>query len=166
MQQDVMKILIFEKQHLIASTCSRASEQRTVKPSAAAFCSKCQTRTTLMVESFHQTGKYERTSSTKLYITINSVDVYFQRAECHTLTNVVTSRSVKALTRHFELNTLYRYSHSLCDNQLGWASFNLNCFVLSVSSLYEGSVEHMAGLSLFTSFNHHTRGLESCHDVM
>ena len=72
-----------------------------------------------MVESFHQTGKYERTSSTKLYITINSKDVYFQRAECHTLTNVVTSHSVKALTRHFELNTLYRYSHSLCDNQLG-----------------------------------------------
>lgn len=88
----------------------------------------------------------------KLYITLNSVDVYLQRAECHTVTNVVTSHSVKALTRHFELNTLYRYSHSLCENQLCWALFNFNCFVLSVSSLYEGSVEHMAGLSLSTSF--------------
>lgn len=57
----------------------------------------------------------------KLYITLNSVDVYLQRAECHTVTNVVTSHSVKVLTRHFELNTLYRYSHSLCENQLCWA---------------------------------------------
>lgn len=88
----------------------------------------------------------------KLYITLNSVDVYLQRAECHTVTNVVTSHSVKALTRHFELNTLYRYFHSLCENQLCWALFKFNCFVLSVSSLYEGSVEHMAGLSLSTSF--------------
>lgn len=53
-------------------------------------------------QSFHQTGKIERTYSTKLSTIFNSLNVYLQKAKTHTLTYVVSSHSVKPQTRHWD----------------------------------------------------------------